>query len=408
MNLTGYQRVLANPTARGILLLGLLVRVPIWAANLVLTLHVVNHLGGSYSQAGIVTTVATVGLAISSPWRGRLVDRLGLRRTLVPSLAILPIAWTIAPFVGYWVLLPVVFVGSLFAIPTFSVVRQVLISAVDDADRKTALALESVFVEISFMIGPVLGVLAATYWSTTWSLLAFQWLSVAGGVALWLLNPPLLRDEDAGLPHPPLREWLGPVPLAILGATLTATLVLTGGDLGAVGALRAMDAQSSLGWVLAAWGLGSAIGGLAYGAMHRSWSSFVLVGMLGVVTIPVALAGERFSFAALLFVAGLFCAPTITATLDHLSRVVPARVRGEAMGWHGSALTSGSALGAPLVGVAMDSAGWQAGFVVAGVCGVLVGVAGQALVLVRRAQRAQRAHGTLRRDPQSESGSPRA
>lgn len=401
MNLGAYGRVLANPTARMILLLGMVVRVPVWAANLVLTLHVVNDLGRSYSEAGIVVTVATVALAISAPWRGRRVDALGLRRALAPSLLVLPVSWSIAPFVGYWVLLPVVFCGSLFAIPSFSVIRQVLISAVDDADRKTALALESVFVEISFMVGPVLGVLAATYWSTTWSLLAFQWLVVAGGVALWLLNPPLLREEDRDSPHVRVRDWLGPVPLAILGATLTTTLVLTGGDLGAVAALRAMDAQSSLGWVLAVWGLGSALGGLAYGAMHSTLSSFVLVGLLGLATMPIALAGDRFSFSALLFVAGLFCAPTVTATLDHLSRMVPPRARGEAMGWHGSALTSGSAIGAPIVGVAIDTAGWPAGFVVAGLWGVVVGLVGQALVLARRARRGRTA-------ARVESGSPPA
>ena len=96
------------------------------------------------------------------------------------------------------------------------------------------------------------------------------------------------------------------------------------------------------------------------------------------------LAPALIALAVLLFIAGLFCAPTITATLDHLSRVVPARVRGEAMGWHGSALTAGSAVGAPVIGFAMDAGGWPAGFWVAGAAGLLIGLVGQGLVLLRR------------------------
>jgi len=84
----------------------------------------------------------------------------------------------------------------------------------------------------------------------------------------------------------------------------------------------------------------------------------------------------------LLFVAGLFCAPTITATIDHLSRMVPARARGEGMGWHGSALTLGSAIGAPIAGLAIDRGGWQAGFLVTAAIGLAVAVGG--LVMARR------------------------
>ncbi len=66
----------------------------------------------------------------------------------------------------------------------------------------------------------------------------------------------------------------------------------------------------------------------------------------------------------LITVSGFLCAPTITATVEQLSRLVPERFRGEMMGWHGSAMTAGSALGAPLAGFAIDHGGWQWGFVV--------------------------------------------
>jgi predicted MFS family arabinose efflux permease len=78
----------------------------------------------------------------------------------------------------------------------------------------------------------------------------------------------------------------------------------------------------------------------------------------------------------LLLISGLFCAPTITATVDQLSRLVPEAARGEAMGWHGSSMTVGSAVGAPLAGLAIDQFGFGGGFGLVAVIGVLVAAAG--------------------------------
>jgi predicted MFS family arabinose efflux permease len=85
--------------------------------------------------------------------------------------------------------------------------------------------------------------------------------------------------------------------------------------------------------------------------------------------------------------AGAVCAPVITATAEAIAALVPERVRGEAMGWHGSALTAGTALGAPLAGAAIDRAGPWTGFAVVGAVGALVALLGVAAVRVRRARR---------------------
>jgi MFS family permease len=144
---------------------------------------------------------------------------------------------------------------------------------------------------------------------------------------------------------------------------------------------------AQLGLVLALWGLGSLVGGLVYGAMSRSISAFWLLGGLALVTFPMALATSPWSLALLGFVAGLLCAPTITATIDQASRIVPAAVRGEAMGWHGSFLTTGGAVGAPLAGIAIDAWGSPAAFVTVATVGLVVAVAGMATMRVRRSAR---------------------
>lgn len=384
MGFSTYADLARIPTVRRILVLGLLVRIPLWSAAVVLTLHVVSHLDRSYTEAGLLEMAYSLALAVSGPWRGRRLDQVGLRAALVPSLVVMAACWSVAPWVGYWGLLVFVVVAGTFMMPIFSIVRQVLIGAVPDEQRTAALSVDSVVVEFSFMIGPVLGVLAATYLPTPVALLICQLAVVVGGIAVWLVDPPLGVDQPKGAPRRRVREWLSPAVLAILAVSATAVLILTGEDLGTVAALREMDHTTSIGWVLALWGLGSAVGGIVYGALRRHPPAPVLLILLAGSTTLVALADGRAMFTVLLFVSGLFCAPTITATIDDLSRSVPANVRGEAMGWHGSALTLGGAAGAPLVGWGIDHGGWQGGFELAGFVGLAMALMGLLVQSLRR------------------------
>lgn len=407
MGVQAYRSVLAIRAVRRVLLLATIVRIPLWASNVVLTLHVLNHLHRSYSAAGALAGVATVCLMISSPWRGRRLDRLGLRRSIVPSLVIMLVCWSVAPFLPYWPLLAVVALGELFMVPMFSIVRQALIAVVPDDLRKSALALDSVFIEITFMIGPAAGVVLATVWPTQWALLTCGLALVGGGLLVWIVNPALRRadatgetatddtatdetaaDETAaGEQHKiGVRTWISPAVLGVFGVCFAATLVLSGTDVGIVAALRHMHDQSAIGWVLAVWGLGSAVGGALYGLLRRPISAYLLLALLAITTIPAVLARTPLQLAGLLLVAGLFCAPTITAVNDELSRIVPERVLGEVLGWQGSAMTAGSALGAPVAGVAIDRAGWGAAFLITGVLSLAAAAVGLLTVRARRAR----------------------
>jgi MFS family permease len=391
-----YRRVLASAALRRALVLGFLVRMPIFAGGLVLTLHVVSHLGRTYAAAGLVSAAATIAIAISGPWRGRLLDRRGLRRVVVPSIVVAAVCWSIAPFVSYWWLLAFAALAGLFVVPSFSIIRQAVIAAVDDDDRRTAISLDSVAVELSFMVGPAVGVWAATVWPTQWVLFAIEMLGVLAGVLLWFANPVMRAEVDevvddegvtAEVPKVARSEWFRARFIVICLAAAATTLVLGGTDIAIVASLRDFDAQSSIGWVLAIWGFGSLLGGLVYGGVQKSISAFWLLGGLAVVSAPMALAAGVPSLALLSFVAGLFCAPTITATVDQVSRVVPASARGEAMGWHGSFMTGGMALGAPLAGFAIDHRGWAAGFLVVAAVGLLVALVGAAATSGRATER---------------------
>lgn len=413
MDLGAYRPVLANRDTRNALLLGFLIRVPMWAGAVILTLHVVSSLGRSYGEAGLVTAASTVAVAVSGPWRGRLLDRIGLRRTVGPSLVVQVVCWSIAPWVGYAPLIGFAALAGLFVVPTFSILRQVIIRSVPSDQRRTALSLDSSATELSFMAGPAIGVWLATSWDTGWALLVCELTSVAAGFVLWLVNPRLTSDSDsaqsgsggdstgervaldevgeasraeaiaAGAAVPDdgprrraIRGFITVPVAAVYLAAACSTLVLSGTDVSIVAALRSFDATGSIGWVLALWGAGSLVGGLLYGAWHRSFSVFWLLFGLAATTAPVALAVGVPSFAVLITVSGFLCAPTITATVEQLSRHVPERFRGEMMGWHGSAMTAGSAIGAPFAGFAIDHGGWQWGFVVVSALGVVIAAAG--------------------------------
>ena len=405
MRLQTYRDVVALRDARSVLALGFLVRLPMFALGIVLTLHVVSTLGRSYGEAGLVSAAFTIALAVSAPWRGRLLDRYGLRRTLMPSIVVTSLLWTSLPFVSYAVLLPASVVAGVFAVPSFSILRQALIAAVPDGSRRSALSLDSVFTELSFMIGPAVAVWAAATYDTRWVLFLLAIGNVVAAVALYVANPRMRTDaslipsdaQPSDAPTVPTgstpgttASWVTPGVLAVLGAAMASTIVLAGTDVSIVAALRDMGQTASIGWVLSLWGAGSLVGGLVYGAWHRSISAFWLLGGLAASTIPVALAWNLPMFAVLVTICGVLCAPTITATVDTLSRAVPERSRGEAMGWHGSAMTSGQAVGAPLAGFAIDHAGWGWGFVSVSLVGLAVAVLGAGATQVRRARRMRR------------------
>ncbi|MDN5727852.1 MAG: MFS transporter, partial [Propionibacteriales bacterium] len=182
----------------------------------------------------------------------------------------------------------------------------------------------------------------------------------------------------------PTRAWLTPIVVAVLAGGGASTVVLTGTDVSVIAALREMGQPGMIGVLLTLWGAGSAIGGLTYGAIRRTIPVFVLLLLLAGTTGLLVFTQTPLTFGIVLVVAGFFCAPTLSATSDSLSRVVPARVRGEAMGWHGSALTTGSAVGAPLAGAAIDLAGWQGGFVATAALGVAVALSGLVAIGLRR------------------------
>jgi MFS family permease len=385
--LAPYRGVLALPRVRSLVLVTLLARIPFGAASVALTLHVVLSLGGGFGAAGALGAALTLGGALGAPLTGRMTDRHGLRRTLVLTTLAQGAFWLMAPSLPYLLLVPAAFFGGLLSLPLFSVSRQSLAALVPEDRRRTAYSLDSMAVEVSFMVGPAAGVLLSTQLSTRVALLAMGASMMVSGLLLYLLDPPVRSDaelrEAEGQAPVPRRQWITNRVVVVLVASAGAALVLSGTDIGIVATLRHAGELKWSGLVIAMWCCWSLAGGFVHGSLPRSLPALALMELLCVLTMPVGLAGHWWALALALIPAGVMCAPTIAATGELISRLAPAAVRGEAMGLHGSALTAGLALGAPLVGVVVDRSSPALGFAMAGAAGAVLGLIGLAVGRVR-------------------------
>jgi MFS family permease len=393
MSVAAYRQVLVLPGVLRLLVFGVLARMPRAASGVILTLYVVLGTGRGYAAAGLVGTAYTVGAAIGSPWRGRAVDRFGLRRALIPSVVCEALTWTAIPFVGYHLLLVVAFVGGLMAVPIFNAIRQSLAVMVPGEHQHSAYALDSIGTEVSFMAGPVVAVLLVTQWSARGSVFLAGGTLALAGLGLIAFNPPTRNPENPENPESqepengtdgqtPRRSLLrDPALLVVLTAGAATVAVLAGTDVSIVAFTRAHH-EVDLAWVVfLVWPLASLVGGLVYGAVPRSVSAYGLLLGLGLLTVPAGLAANTMWLAVAVIPAGLLCAPAMSANVAAISRLVPEARRGEAMGWYGSSLTLGIAAGTPLAGSAIDLIAPWAGFALLG--GIGSGVALTALVLIR-------------------------
>jgi MFS family permease len=213
--------------------------------------------------------------------------------------------------------------------------------------------------------------------------LAAQLCLVLGGVALWVVNPYLRAAAAAEPERVARREWLRPEFVALcVGASASIALLATQ-DLTMVAAMRHFHAQSWLGLVLALWAGGSLVGGLIYGLLRRPVSPYLLLAGLGVTALACVAATGPLALGFAVVVAGLCCAPSQTAFVDEVSRIVPENGRGEALGWYAAALTAGTAIGNGSAGPVIDAGGYRGGFLLSAVLGVSLGVALHLLVAMR-------------------------
>lgn len=120
----------------------------------------------------------------------------------------------------------------------------------------------------------------------------------------------------------------------------------------------ANNAVEMSGWLLAAFAAGSAIGGVAYGAlpMRSTLTSRLTVLIIGLsVTVAlIPLAPTLLVTSIGLFIAGLSLAPTLITGYLIADETVPSSAQTEASAWINTVINLGASIGAGVAGIVID------------------------------------------------------
>ncbi|SDU84982.1 Predicted arabinose efflux permease, MFS family [Microlunatus sagamiharensis] len=386
--LKAYGRLLRHGPAAGPFLFATLARLTLSMIPLGI-LILVEAERHTYALAGLVSGAYAVGAALGTPLWGRLMDRLGQLRVLLPtSLASagLLVALTLATTRGageHVLMLLAAGVGLAYPAIGPALRSSFRIALPDAGSRRVAFALDGVSVELTFVLGPLFLSSLLLPGIGPLPLLVTAGLLVAGGVGYCLTG--VARRADArtqrlAAGHDPDTDQAGPrtaLTAAGVPAVLLVMLVLSIGfgqldtSMAATADL-ALGSTDRVGILFAAIAGGSTIGGLAYGARHWGVSERravpALLALFGVLltTLALLLSSGVTTLVVLLpvlFLTGLTIAPTLIMQQALLDQLVPPGRLNEAQAFLSASNTTGAALGTAVAGVVIDAAGpaWSYG-----------------------------------------------
>jgi MFS family permease len=368
-----YRTVLSLPGCARVFATALIGRLPQGMSSLAILLLVHSHTG-SYVAAGIAVGAFAFATAASAPVEGRLVDRYGRRRVLVPSAvgqAMAFVGLVLAADAGTdaVVLIALAAIAGALLPPIAPSMRALLREIVVEPDqRETAYSLESVIQELIWITGPLLVAVVISLSSPAGAVLLSATVCVVGTI-LFVTSP---RAGGSGtrqshhertpvLAVPELRTLLGPI--ALTGMALGAI------EVGIPSLALHAGSRPASGLLLALWSFGSLSGGLWYGS--RVWRVPLSARYRGLLlaavacTAPLIIARTIPEGAIASVLAGLTTAPVFSCQYALIGRAVPAGVETEAFTWVSAALISGLAAGSALGGAVISAAGVSAPFVLA-------------------------------------------
>jgi MFS family permease len=375
-SVTVYSRILRTPGVAVIVLATLIGRMSIGISGLAILLYV-REVTGSFATAGVCTGALALGSAVGAPLQGRLVDRRGVAM-LAPLAAVHS-----AALLGVWAAgaadapAPALAALALLAGAGLPPVSSVLRSRWPYllAERPEliggAFALDSVLIEIVFVVGPLVTTAIVATAGPQYALVVSATCVVTGTL--------LMLSRLAGRPGPePTREGRRAYGLGALADPGLRTLVFASLPVGfALGSIEvavpafseAEGSKALAGVLLAVWSIGSGIAGLAWGAramrVRLLAAHLRFAWLLPLAIAPLALASSPLTMGALVLLAGLPIAPLIASRNQLVARVTPPGTATEAYTWPLTALVGGVSLGAAVAGAVVESSSWTTAVVVA-------------------------------------------
>lgn len=402
--LRAYGRLLRYPPAAIPFLSAVVARLAIAMAPLGLLLLVESE-RNAYGVAGVVTGAFAIGCAIGTPVWGRMMDRFGQVRTLVPttlvSAAFLATA-ALATVAGAPLLTLIVLAGLAgVAFPPMSPAIRTAWRVIfpNPASRWVAFALDATAVELLFVLGPLLlsALLALT--SPMIPVLVAAGCMTVGGLAY-------CRTTAARRSRP--GQFTSPMPVTTIPGTqvrVHRSAITVPGVAGVLGVMLAMSVgfgqldtsmagtagellggTDRVGILFSAIAGGSTIGGLTFGA--RTWplperkAVMFTTGMFAVLLVGIATVigtghPPLWLLLPMLFCTGLTIAPTLIMQQGLLDHLAPVERLNEAQSMLSSVTQVGGAVGTAVAGLLIDSHGLRWSF-----SGAAIAVAASCIVAI--------------------------
>jgi MFS family permease len=391
LSLAPYAQLLQHPSVRELFLASALGRLPIGIAGLAILL-LAQQSSSSYALGGLASGCYVAGLAAVAPLLGRSIDRFGPRPTLLACAFAYPAALgaLAAAFTSRapaWVALALAVAAGASFPPITACMRTFFKQRfAEDARLAAAYSLESVLIEILFIAGPMLVALVVGFASPAAAVFLAAACGFSGtllfvrsrGLAEWRLAP----RHSASL-FGPLGD---PAFVRLIAVVLLYASAFGLVEIGVTAYAIERGAPALAGVLLAAMSIGSAAGGLVYGA--RTWGLPLArqfpttLALMGLGIAPLALALPAWLWALWCVLAGIVMAPALIMQSMLVARASRPEHSTEAFTWSATGLLAGVGFGLALGGQLLESARPPAVFGAAAAASLLAAVL--ALRLVRR------------------------
>jgi MFS family permease len=343
---------------------------------------------GSFTAAGAVLGAVGLGRAVATPLQGRLLDRLGARRVLVPSAAIYALGMLgllAAGEMGGSVpgLLVAATVAGVAFPPFPAILRASWPKLVgdDEAELRTAYALDAIVNEALFFIGlGVAGALVAV--GRPAIIVATMAVTAVAGCAILLTARVFaapstivrrdLVDDDYGAAGP---LSIGPLRLAL------ATWVPVGFCLAVFEVIApAFAVEKGAAWagglLLALTGVGNIAGVLWFNRTAGNHDDLYVLGASSVLLAAMlALTAAPDGFVAMGLAAVLLGAPHgpfVVASAKYAAALSPSRMLNETFTWSTTAIMIGGSAGGAVAGALVDATGWRTASLISAASAVTV------------------------------------
>ena len=393
ISLARYSALLGQPALRSAILASLLGRLPIGIAGIAI-LMLAQEATGSFGRGGAVAACYVAGLAAVAPLLGRLIDRYGPRVTLLScafafpaALAALVAALTApsAPTAPWLAFALAATAGACF--PPITVCMRTFFKQrlKEEALLGTAYSLESVLIELIFILGPVLVAIFVALASPAAAVLFAAACGCAGTLLFqrssamqqWRIEP----RGSASLVGPLAERGFVPLLVVIVCYSCAFGLV----EIGTIAYAIENEDLALAGILLGIMSIGSATGGLVYGS--RSWRlplarQFpLMLALMGLCVGPLALWSGAWAFSFWCLVAGVAMAPALIMQSMLVARNSRPEHSTEAFTWSTTGLLAGVGLGLTAGGLLLEFARSPAVFAAAAALSLLAGA--MALLLVK-------------------------